>query len=252
MSKDIDPEFDNIQWMYNYIDTNQLFPDCSLGQKDELKSLERIRIYWKNRFKEELQRIDHILKADQLLIPDFNEYRDWYVLTNDNFKCTYESELITKDFELFNFYDLEVSKEQIYNCSKYITELFKNGLTMYDANESKIQNKVTSRIIDKKSQINDILESAGLAFDDPKHIQKIIDAFISYKETGKLPDHSDKKPVQVDSNFIEPFRQLYKKEIFKRAEIGKLLTYFIQPRSSTKSEYSEVYILKLLSGRQRN
>lgn len=108
------------------------------------------------------------------------------------------------------------------------------------------------QIPDKKTQIKEILEQAGSAFDDPKHIQKIIDAFISYKETGKLPEYSDKKPVQIDSNFIEPFRQLYKKDIFKRAEIGKLLTYFIQPRSSTKSEFSEMYILKLLSGRQRN
>ncbi len=196
-------------------------------------------------------------RKDEILKMEYNRYHTRFEQYSDNGEIkAMPSIKITIDFAMHYFISenplLEVDNEEIIkrNIVPQI-EAFAVRMWLHDQiynNNSDANNTSTSIAnIDIKAQIQKILEPLKSLVDSPDHFEIIIGAFAEYKETRDIPKNLIKKPVTLNNKFIEPFRMLISQRLLKKTEVAKLLVCLIKPKSITIADYSENYILKLLT-----
>lgn len=99
-----------------------------------------------------------------------------------------------------------------------------------------------------EQKIKRILEPIRGAFADETHIENIVEAIVKSLDGEPIPKENKKPIIMKMEDFIKPFGELIENGLVRRGEISRILKYYIKKSTSGDPDYSEGYLLKLLSG----
>lgn len=193
------------------------------------KKYEKVKTDTEQDFTPTLESMKAYLQAQGLILPkNFEQFWHWFVIKY--------SDQIDK-----TGVTIEITQEMINDFSRERTDELKQGLQPTTTGTSP-QAETTDQ------KIKRILEPLRTAFNDRKHIDIIIDAFIKNKAGKRLPDEN-KAVLKMDmKEFIKPFGRLFAEGLFKRGDISQTLLFYIEKNTfSGNPEYNQGYIDRLLS-----
>lgn len=99
---------------------------------------------------------------------------------------------------------------------------------------------LSSETSDNNKKIKEILEKVRGAFNDPGHLDIIIEALIEYSDNGNLPKKTNRKNIQVgNKDFYPHFKQLKNETHLTVPGIALILTFFICQNNGSGNSISQ-------------
>jgi len=185
------------------------------------KKYEKVKTDTEQDFTPTLESMKAYLQAQGLILPkNFEQFWHWFVIKY--------SDQIDK-----TGVTIEITQEMINDFSRERTDELKQGLQPTTTGTSP-QAETTDQ------KIKRILEPLRTAFDDRKHIDKIIDALVRFSDSNETPQITDTKLIQVSNPDFYPYFKCVKKETRLTVQgIALVLTYFICQNNGSGNPISQ-------------